>query len=213
MLIAAAWWWRRQTAPELLAIETGNEDQAAAFPDADPYDPQDTGLFETMTASALAVANTITGTSAASMRTSVAGLAHMKLFEGLMLQRYRLGDGGWTIGYGRYYPDGGPLPPERIDQATADAWFAQDVQERGERWVRAYVTVDLTQPQFDALVSMAYNLSPRSFRQIADQVNAGNDPEAVAMKFTRPGTKLEKGLRRRRDAELAMFRTDPAYYG
>jgi lysozyme len=79
--------------------------------------------------------------------------------------------------------------------------------------VRAYVTAELTQPQFDALVSMAYNLSPRSFRTIADAVNRGDDPEAAALRFVRAGTNLERGLRNRRAAELAMFRADPTYYG
>ena len=100
-----------------------------------------------------------------------------------------------------------------IDRATADEWFALDVKERGEKWVKTYVTVPLTQPQFDALVSMAYNLSPRSFKTIADAVNAGEDPEAAALQFVRAGTGLERGLRRRRAVEVAMFRTEPGAYG
>jgi len=209
LLVSAAWWWRRQGAAELAAggvatIETGNEDQAGY---------QGATMLESVEAGVLATVNTLSGSDAAGMSTSPAGLAHMQQFEGLRLTRYRLGDGGWTIGFGRYYPDGGQLPPEQIDRATADAWFLQDVQERGERWVKAYVTAPLTQPQFDALVSMAYNLSPRSFRTIADAVNAGEDPEAAALRFVRAGTGLERGLRRRRSAELAMYRADPTTYG
>lgn len=145
-----------------------------------------------------------------SMSTSSAGLQLLRAFEKCSLTRYRLGDGGWTIGWGRYYPDGSNLPPERIDQATADLWFLQDVQDRGERWVKAYVSVELTQAQFDALVSMAYNLSPASFRNIADAVNAGDDPESQALRYVRAGTNLEVGLRRRRAAELELYRTDQA---
>jgi lysozyme len=199
-------------AGDLVADETGNS-SGAEWPELDPYAPADASILDGLMASTTSAINTIRGTSAAGMTTSPAGLAHIQQFEGLRLTRYRLGDGGYTIGWGRYYPDSGPPPPERIDRATADAWFAQDVAERGERWVRAYVTAELSQPQFDALVSMAYNLSPRSFRTIADQVNQGRDPEAAALQYVRAGTNLERGLRNRRAAELALFRADPAYYG
>lgn len=204
LLLAAAWWYRQQLdAP--VADETGN-----------PYPPDDTEaptMLDNITASAREVFNAATGTDAAGMRTSPAGLAHLQQFESLSLTPYRLGDGGQTIGWGRYYPDSGPPPPARIDRATADAWFAADVVDRAEKWVKAYVTAPLLQPQFDALVSMAYNLSPRSFKTIADAVNAGDDPEAAALRYVRAGSNLERGLRRRRASELAMFRADPAFYG
>lgn len=186
------------------ATETGN---SAAGQDDAP------GIIETITAAAQATVNTITGTDASSLTTSPAGLAHLQQFERLALTPYRLGDGGSTIGWGRFYADGGPPPPASIDRATADEWFAQDVIDRAEKWVKAYVTAPLTQPQFDALVSMAYNLSPRSFRTIAEAVNAGQDPEAAALQYVRAGSNLERGLRRRRSVEIAMYRADPNTYG
>lgn len=134
-------------------------------------------------------------------------LLHMlKQGEALRLQRYRLGDGGWTIGYGRYFPDGGPTPPESITRETAEAWFAEDVEARGARWVRAYVEVDLQQHEFDALVHIAFNLKPSSFKTVADAVNRGEDPEAAALQFIRAGSNLEKGLRNRRAKEIALYR-------
>lgn len=211
LLAFAAWLYRREAAPELagdwinwFGFETG---KPAAGQDEAP------GIIETITAAALATVNTVTGTDASSMTTSPAGLAHLHQFESLSLKPYRLGDGGATIGWGRYYPDSGMPPPASIDRATADAWFAVDVVERAEKWVKAYVTAPLTQPQFDGLVSMAYNLSPRSFRTIADAVNAGDDPEAAALQYVRAGSNLERGLRRRRASELAMYRADPNTYG
>lgn len=201
LLLAAAWYWRQRQAEEQGADE--------APPEPDETAPD---LTDELTAYMSTVRNFIAPTPAAGMSTSAAGLAHLARYEGLSLTRYRLGDGGWTIGRGRYYPDGGPVPPERIDLATADAWFAEDVRERGERWVKAYVTAQLTQPQFDALVSMAYNLSPKSFRTIAEAVNRGDDPEAAALRFVRAGSNLERGLRNRRAAEIALFRADPSTY-
>lgn len=212
LLLAAAWWYRNATGPELAAID--NSDAAPADETGNGASGQnEPGIIETITAAAQATVNTITGTDATSMTTSPAGLAHLQQFERLALTPYRLGDGGSTIGWGRYYPDKGPQPPAQIDRATADAWFSQDVIDRAEKWVKAYVTAPLTQPQFDALVSMAYNLSPRSFKDIANAVNAGEDPEGAALQYVRAGTNLERGLRRRRSSELAMYRADPTTYG
>ena len=146
-------------------------------------------------------------TPVAHMQPSAQLLSMLKRGESLRLARYRLGDGGWTIGYGRYYPDGGQVPPERIDGDTAERWFAEDVEQRGARWVRAYVAVPLRQNQFDALVHIAYNLSPKAFRSVADAVNAGQDPEAAALRYVRAGTNLESGLRNRRAREIALYRT------
>lgn len=217
-LLAAAWWYRRHGAPEVASDGinwSGFFGGSAATETGNPAVGQDDalGIIETITAAAQATMNTITGTDASSMATSPAGLAHLQQFERLALTPYRLGDGGATIGWGRFYPDSGPPPPASIDRATADAWFAKDVIYRAEKWVKAYVAAPLTQPQFDALVSMAYNLSPKSFRTIADAVNSGDDPEAAALKYVRAGSNLERGLRRRRSVELAMYRADPATYG
>ncbi|MEK8027240.1 lysozyme [Pseudaquabacterium rugosum] len=176
-LVALAW-IRRETADEATMIDRAEAALRALFPS--PVDD---------------------------LTTSPEGLELIAGFEGLRLTPYRLGDGGWTLGRGRYFPDSGPPPPARIDLATADQWFAEDVADKGERWVRAYVTTLVTQAQFDALVSLAFNLSPRSFRTIAAEVNAGRDPEAAALRYVRAGTNLERGLRRRRAAELAMYRS------
>lgn len=203
-IIAAAWWWRRQAEPELAS--------AADAGDASWDAPGQPTIADEAMAAMATVRNAIAPTSAAGMHTSATGLAHLQAFERLSLTPYELGDGGWTIGWGRFFPYTGPKPPDAIDRATADAWFAEDVDAKAERWVRAFVTADLTQPQFDALVSMAFNLSPKSFRTIAEAVNRGEDPEAAALQFVRAGTGLERGLRRRRAAELAMYRADPGSY-
>jgi lysozyme len=121
-------------------------------------------------------------------------------------QRYELGDGGYTIGYGWFEPySRAHLMPLTITEAEARAVFDEHIETRGARWVRQYVAVPVTQSEFDALTSMAFNLSPQSFRLIAEALNAGQDWQAVALRFTRPGTNLERGLQRRRAAEFAMF--------
>lgn len=147
----------------------------------------------------------IMGTPAQGMEPSAELLAMLKRGEALSLTAYRLGDGGATIGYGRFYRDG-TNAPAAIDRDTAERWFLEDVEARGARWVRAYVSAPLTQTQFDALVSMAYNLSPGAFRTIAQAVNEGADPESEALRYVRQGTNLEAGLRNRRAREIALFR-------
>ena len=58
-----------------------------------------------------------------------------------------------------------PIAP--IIPLPADAMFDEDIVDRAEKWVKAYVKVPLSQEQFDALSHMAYNLKPASFRRIA----------------------------------------------
>lgn len=172
--------------------------------DGDALEPPD--WTDEVTAMAYEARNAITGSPVAFLVPSSALVAMLKRLERLALAPYRLGDGGSTIGYGRFYPDGGPVPPARIDAATAESWFAEDLEDRGARWVRAYVSVPLQQHQFDALVHMAFNLSPKSFRNIADAVNRGEDPEAQALRYVRAGTNLEAGLRTRRREEMNLYR-------
>ncbi len=193
---ALAYAWRA-----LVATQTGNDSQA----EGDDGEPT---MLDTLGAEAQALVNRIAGYSAASLTVSPAGVDAIKAREGLRLQRYRLGDGGWTIGYGRYFPDSGGPPPESITREQAEAWLVEDIEAKAARWVRAYVTAPLTQSQFDALASMAFNLSPKSFRTIAEAVNRGEDPEDAAMVFVRAGTNLERGLRNRRAEELALYRSE-----
>jgi len=163
-------------------------------------------VFDDVTARAAEVMNRISGTSASSMTTSPEMIARLKARERLMLARYELGDGGWSIGYGHFTPYSQTPPPASISREEAEAMFLRDLEDRAQRWVRAYVTVPLTQSQFDALVSMAFNLSPASFCTIAEVVNAGGDPREQAMKFVRPDKPhLTQGLINRREEELAWY--------
>jgi lysozyme len=188
----------------LLAAGYTAQRQASENSEDDTTEPDWTDTVDLTLATAR---NTVMPSPAGDMGPSQALADMLKRGEALRLTRYRLGDGGWTIGYGRYFPDGGAEPPVSITVDQAEAWFADDLEARGARWVRAYVTVPLTQNQFDALVSMAFNLKPSSFKTIADAVNAGDDPEAAALRYVRAGTNLENGLRNRRGRELALYRT------
>ncbi|WP_241673078.1 lysozyme [Lacisediminimonas profundi] len=152
------------------------------------------------------VAGVLTGGGpVAGMTTSADMRELLKDREQLKLEPYNLGDGGWTIGYGHFEKSRSSLP-DRITREQADAMFDADLVNRAEKWVKLYVTVDLTQNQFDALVSIAYNMSPRSFRKFADQVNAGQGiNEMAATSIAWVPAHLQNGIRNRRNEEMQVF--------
>ncbi|PMS38857.1 glycoside hydrolase family 24 [Trinickia symbiotica] len=151
------------------------------------------------------VMNMVNPTPASGMTVSDAEVSALKQREGLRLTRYALGDGGYTIGYGHYSTNLADIPAT-CTQAQADAWFADDLENRATKWVRLYVTVPLSQNQFDALVDVAYNMSPRGFKRFADAVNAGQGIDDIAqasVAWVDPS--LQNGIQNRRNAEMNEF--------
>jgi lysozyme len=153
------------------------------------------------------------------MKTSEHGVAVMHHFEDCKLSAYP--DPGskngepWTIGWGHTGPE---VKPGLVwTQSQADAAFLEDLR-RFERDVASLVKVPLTQGQFDALVSFAYNVgSDIDADTIAEglgdstllcKLNAG-DYEGAAQEFNKWNKndgKVMRGLVRRRAAEEALFR-------
>lgn len=126
----------------------------------------------------------------------------LKTSEGLKLQPYDLGDGGWTVGYGHFSKG----KPAAVTLAEAEAMFDDDLENRAAKWVRIYVAVPVNQNQFDALVHIAYNMSPRSFKKFADEVNSGNGIRAIAEEsVTWVAAKFTNGIRNRRNREINLY--------
>jgi lysozyme len=131
--------------------------------------------------------------------------AKLKASEGLKLQPYQLNDGGWTVGYGHWESTRAALPILK-NQADANALFDRDVYGRAEKWVNAYITIDLAQHEYDALVHVAYNMSPRSFKKFAAAVNEGQGIESVAAQSINwVASEYRNGISNRRAREIAMF--------
>jgi lysozyme len=172
------------------------------YQDEDLIDGAQTTWDETVST----ITETFSGPSPiASMSTSQSMLDMLKQRERLEMQPYNLGDGGWTVGYGHFEKTREALPVLRT-QADAEALFASDVQERGEKWVKLYVKVDLTQQQFDALVSIAFNMSPQSFKKFAEAVNNGEGINTIAQRsIAWVADKFKNGIANRRTAELNVF--------
>lgn len=136
---------------------------------------------------------------------STAGMQLIASFEGCRLQAYLCPAKVWTIGYGH---TGGVRAGQKITQVEANQLFAKDL-ERFEDSVTKLVRVPLTQGQYDALVSLCYNIGCEAFRKstLLKSLNEGKYKSA-ALQFHRwvngNGQKLP-GLVRRRNEEYDMF--------
>lgn len=144
------------------------------------------------------------------MQTGEKGIALIKEFEGCRLRAYRDSVGVWTIGYGWTHPvDGKPVGlGMAISQETAERLLKNGLVSY-EMDVTKVVRVPLTQAQFDALVSFAYNLGSRSLSSstLMRKLNAGDYAGAAEefLRWDKAGGKVLPGLTRRRAAERALF--------
>lgn len=136
--------------------------------------------------------------------------AKLEQFEGLRLTAYRDAVGVLTIGYGHTGPD--VRPGLTIDRARADQLLAQDLAE-AESAVSRLVKVPLSDNQFGALVSFAFNVGTSGFAgsTLLKKLNAGNYdavPGELAKwnKGTVNGKKVAiPGLTNRRAAEAGIW--------
>ena len=144
------------------------------------------------------------------MQISDKGIALIKQFEGCKLTAYQDSVGVWTIGYGWTKPvDGKPIRAGMmIKQETAERLLKTGLVSY-ENDVSRLVKVDLTQGQFDALVSFTYNLGARSLSTstLLRKLNAGDYAGAADefLRWNKAGGKVLSGLTRRREAERALF--------
>ncbi|EOC6207649.1 lysozyme [Citrobacter freundii] len=144
------------------------------------------------------------------MQTSEKGIALIKQFEGCKLTAYQDSVGVWTIGYGWTQPvDGKPIRAGMtIKQETADRLLKTGLVSY-ENDVLKMAKVKLTQGQFDALVSFAYNVGSRalSTSTLLRKLNAGDYAGAADefLRWNKAGGKVMNNLTRRREAERALF--------
>jgi len=153
------------------------------------------------------------------VKTSQNGIDLIKAFEGLhkiksdgSVRSYRDPAGRWTIGYGH---TSGVKSGMLITPEEAEDLLRTDVVE-AEEAVERLVKVDLSQNQFDALVSFVFNLGQGNFRSstLLRKLNRG-DYDGAATEFVRWNkARVEgqlrplPGLTRRRTAEAALFKMD-----
>ena len=154
--------------------------------------------------------NDVLGIATDEMHVSPSGVDLICNFEGLRLKAYDDGVGVWTIGFGTTkYPNGIRVKKGNtctLDQAKA---YMQNDLKSFEQTVNNTVKVPLNQNQFDALVSLAYNIGSTAFKNstLVRQLNEGNY-KAAANQFNvwvNAGGKRMQGLVNRRAAERTLF--------
>jgi len=150
------------------------------------------------------------------MKTSSTGRAAIARREGNKLIAYQDSAGIWTIGVGHTSAAGEPKVTKgmKITAAQSDEILSRDLAAV-ERDVTAAVKVPLNQNEFDALVSLVFNIGAGAFRNstLLRKLNAGDragaaDQFRVWNKITQGGKKVAiKGLTTRREDERKQFLT------
>lgn len=132
-------------------------------------------------------------------------------WEGCRLTAYRCPGGVLTIGYGHTGSD--VTPGLTISQQTADELFDKDlarVEDELQRWMHIDGVPRLTQGQYDALVSFAYNLGVPRLRSSTlwrKVIMCPSDPSVAAefMRWVNAGGKRMPGLVSRREQEAQIY--------
>ena len=144
------------------------------------------------------------------MKTSRTGIDLIRKWEGCRLAAYRCPAGVWTIGYGHTSMAGPPTVTAglKITQQEADDILVRDLVKY-EAAVDRALTRSPTQPQFDACVSLCYNIGQGAFAgsSVARKFNAGDISGAADafLLWNKAGGKVLPGLEARRADERRMF--------
>jgi lysozyme len=153
------------------------------------------------------------------LRLSSEGGALVRSFEGCLtatdatktkFRPYVCPAGVLTIAWGHTNDNGRKFKAGDVwTKGECDAEFRADMA-RFEAAVRRRVKVEMTQHQFDALVSFTYNCGEGNLvkSSLLRKVNAGDFEGAAGefVKWNRGGGRVLNGLTRRRAAEAALFR-------
>ena len=139
------------------------------------------------------------------MKISQNGIDLIKKWEGCELKAYKCPAGVWTIGYGH---TNGVKEGQKITQEQAETFLRQDI-EYFEKGVTKLVSAPITQNQFDALVSFAYNVGLGAFKtstlrkKLNEKDYCGASKEFA--KWNKSKGKVLKGLTNRRKDEKSMY--------
>lgn len=147
------------------------------------------------------------------MKVSKKGLDLIKKHEGCVLHAYLCPAGILTIGYGHTGPD--VTPNLKITQTRADFLLSEDVNKHGNGVMKALgpAAKTILQEEFDAFVSLAFNIGVAAFAKstVCKRYKAG-DKAACANAFAMWNKARVKGvlqpvagLTKRRAEEAALF--------
>jgi lysozyme len=141
------------------------------------------------------------------------GIKFITRWEGFSPTAYKDVAGYWTIGYGHLI-----LPNEQqlmTATLTKEQAMAMKKKDAGiaEAAIRGQVLAPLNQNQFDALVSLIFNIGSGAFRDstVKARINALDTEARITEAWQRwknAGGKTVPGLVNRRKAETELFFTD-----
>lgn len=138
---------------------------------------------------------------------SAAAYGVIKHFEGYSPVVYEDAAGYPTIGFGHLIKPGEKIQEPLLGDA-AERLLQQDIAPKAAA-VNAFVSVPLFQGQFDAMVSWTYNLGEGALKSstMLKKINAARHDEVPGQmkRWNRAGSKVLKGLERRREAEAALY--------
>jgi lysozyme len=127
------------------------------------------------------------------------------------LKAYKCPAGVWTIGIGTtVYPNGKRVAQnDSITELEARDFLWHDLRNF-QQLVDSYTTDTVTQCQFDALVSFAYNLGTNALKKstLLKKVNANTKDTTIKtefLKWVNAGGKPLAGLLKRRNAEAWLY--------
>ena len=141
------------------------------------------------------------------------GIAFLHKEEGLRLNAYKDQIGKWTIAFGNTYMlDGSPVKEgDKLSLAEANKLFAVKIKDY-EAAVNKGVKVPLTQNQFNALVSLCYNIGTGAFinSTLLKKINSKASGEEIQAQFNlwkKGGGKVLPVLVNRRQREFKLFQS------
>ena len=141
------------------------------------------------------------------MKTSQAGVDFIKFREGVRLNAYKDSAGRMTIGYGHLILPGEHLE-SGIQESRAERLLILDLAV-AEDAINRMVHAPLTQNQFDALVSLVFNIGTGAFHKstLRSLLNIGNMTIAADefLRWNKADGKVFEGLINRRRAERELF--------
>jgi len=141
-----------------------------------------------------------------SIRISEEGISLIKEFEGYREGVYLDSAGKRTIGYGHLIRNDERF--EKLTREEAEKILLNDIAD-AEKTIKNNVKIRLNQGQYDALVSLVYNIGKNNFLKSTllkklnsgDYYNAGKEFE----RWIYAGGKKIPGLKKRREREMQLF--------
>ena len=147
------------------------------------------------------------------MEISEKGIKFLKDLEGFRESPYQCSAKAWTIGYGStYYLDGtDPI----ISEHDADLLIRHTLGNYQDA-INPLLIVNLTQNQYDAIISFVYNIGPGAFKEstILKRINANPKDERIRAEFLRWNKEKDRetnkwkeneGLTKRRKKEADLY--------